>query len=333
MLNTVIDYKILNHFIHNQPKQTTIENLDTLYENEYWNAFLKFIKEQSNIVITNITDLQFFFFKSLTTGRKDTTIRIEEKFIKPHKYKFPKNTHPHSVFFLKEDSEVAQKKYRKQNGFLFGFMDDYPNVWKFLALLQKREVIPVRMNENKRLKEWPEISEYITPFTDMIIADNYMFDKDLMEHNLIKIIKIYSQKTPIRFNLLLLSYADEKKTTNNHYKEIKDFIITRIKELNINCNLSIVYATRSIKEHDRGIFTNYLRIKSGDSFNYFKKNGDYATKGTDIDFHTLAKPDKFTASQAALYNISEIIKNIEKHREKDLRLQGDLKNRLLLNRR
>ena len=113
------------------------------------------------------------------------------------------------------------------------------------------------------------------------------------------------------------------------YGNIAQKVKEKLKELKVNCNLSVVMAPQAIKEHDRGIFTNYLRIKSGDSFIYFDKNGKYKTKGTDIDFHSLTSADKFNASEAALKNLAHILSEIQFRPDANKRLFGDMKNNLL----
>ncbi len=62
---------------------------------------------------------------------------------------------------------------------------------------------------------------------------------------------------------------------------------------------------------------------------YFNKNGDFITRGTDIDFHSLAFWDNVNASDAALHNIKDIIENLSNSLVKEKRLIGKLKNRLL----
>jgi len=324
MLHTVIDYNLFDHFTRHQPAQIPV---GTAEENEYWHSFWKFLKEQSHVTLTNYQNQENIFLNVLTTGRKGTKFLPQEKFSKPHKYKFPKGQNPRSVFFLNEPEAAGQQKYRKQNGFLFGFPDDYPETWKKLSLLGKADVLPVRKDEEKRFSKWDQLSEYITPFTDLIMVDNYMFDESLWDYNLFEILRLFSQKTPVKFNLLLVSFADNKKLIG--YANLGEKVKEKLKEMGISCNFSLVLAPQTLKEHDRGIFTNYLRIKSGDSFVYFDKTGKYLTKGTDIDFHTLASPNKFNASEAALRNVARILTELKTHPEREKRLFGDLKNGLL----
>jgi len=324
MLNIIIDYTIFDCFVKNQPAQIP---LGTVGENETWNTFWKFLKQDSDVVLTNYKNQPNIFLNNLTTGRKGSKIRIENSFKKPHKCKFPKNQNIQTVFFLNEESNLEKEKYRKNNNFIFGFVDDYREQWQKLSLYDKHKVLPVRENANIRFSSWDQLSEFILPFSDMIIIDNYMFDESVWAHNLFKIIEEFAKRSCMKFNLLLISFVNSKNL--NAWAGINDKISNQLTDLGIECNLSIVLTNESIKEHDRGIFTNYLRIKSGDSFVYFDKNGKFLTKGTDIDFHSLSIRDNFNASSAALSNISTIIRKLKKHHDCDKRLFGDLKNGLL----
>lgn len=323
MLNTILDYTIFDHFTKNQPAKIPSGSEE---ENEYWNSFWKYLKQGTDLVITNFNDEQNIFLNQLTTGRKETKINTEFRFKKPHKCKFPKEQNIRTVFFLNEPLENDRIKYRINNGFLFGFQEDYHDAWKSLYFFGKYKVLPVRKSAKINFKSWAQLSDYILPFTDMIVVDNYMFDESLWDHNLFRIIKEFSKKTNVKFNLLLVSFA--KRDQLSSYKDIHQVIKKKLLENQVQCNLSIILAREFFKEHDRGIFTNYLRIKSGDSFVYFDKNGDFITKGTDIDFHSLAEPDKFNAAKAALFHIAEIVEKLKTHPEKDKRLFGDLKNNL-----
>lgn len=329
MLNTIIDFEIFDEFTNNQPQPIPLGSLE---ENNFWLSFWEYLKSGSNVIINNYRGQQNIFLNNLTRGREGTSVKLDSVFKKPHKCTFPKNYDIRTVFFLDEPVEVEKSKYRKNNGFVFGFKDDYSQIWKNLALLEKPEVLPVRKEAKFNFKSWSQLSDYILPFTDLIIVDNYMFDESVWEYNLLKIIEECSKKTPRRFNLLLMSFIHSKYPPN--INELYNKLIAKFRDKDIICDLSIALATETIKEHDRGIFTNYLRIKSGDSFNYFDKDDKFFTKGTDIDFHTLVQSDKFNSSEEALSNISKIIiklKDIDgRNRLNDRkRLKGKFTNKLL----
>ena len=324
MLKTILDYSIFEHFTKSQPAQVPI---GSAADNAYWINFWSYLKSNTDLTITHYHDQENIFLNVLTTGRKGSKLSLSANYKKPHKNQFPKDTDVQTVFFLNEPDEKEQEKYRRKNGFLFGFLNVYKEAWEKLSLIDKPKVLPVRKNIKNNFNSWGQLSEYILPYTDLIIIDNYMLDESLWDVNLFKIIGKFSEKATVKFNLLLVSFAKSAIA----YQGIHEKIQAKLKLHNISCNLSIALAKRSFKEHDRGIFTNYLRIKSGDSFVYFDKNGKFLTSGTDIDFHSLSEQDKFNASEAALTNIKKIIQHLETDKEKDLRLFGNLKNGLLEN--
>jgi len=324
MLNTTLHYKIFKDFTRNPPQQVPLGSSE---ENKAYLSFWEYLESGSNINLIGNPGKNDILLTKLVTGRKGTSINLHSSFKKPHKCIFPKKQDIQTVFFLDEKLESEKNKYRSKNGYLFGFIDDYKQVWKDLALIEKPEVLPVRKDTEVNFSSWSKLSEYILPYTDLIIVDNYMFEDSISVYNLIRIIEEFSKKTPVKFNLLLISFKHDKQLFN-----IKDYYSNISKLLNdkeIKCDLSIVLANQSIKEHDRGIFNNYLRIKSGDSFTFFDKNEKFLTKGTDIDFHSMVKRDKFNASNAALKNINRIVNILRDPIYKEKRLIGNLDNGLL----
>jgi len=326
MLKTIIDFGIFEDFTSNQPKPVPIGTEEDI---KTWNTFWEFLKSGSDVTITNYKNQENIFLNNLTTGRKGTKCKIEEKFNRPNKFIFPKNQDIKSVFLIDEPTGQGKISYRRKNGYVFGFKEDYTEVWKDLSLLEKPKILPVRKNAKIKLSSWNQLSDYILPFTDMIIVDNYMFDETVWDFNLLRIIEEFAKKTPVKFNLLLLSYFNENTLTKSYVSTLHKKIEAKLIEREIKCNLSIALANYNIKEHDRGIFTNYLRVKSGDSFVYFDKNGKMITKGTEIDFQPLVEVDKINASDAALADIHKLIDKLNSPLLKEKRLAGDLKNRLI----
>ena len=327
MLETIIDYTIFDEFTKKQPKPLPLGNEE---ENQIWNSFWSFLKCGTDVNITNYDGQQNIFLNLLTSGRKGTTCKLQEKFNKPHKFRFPKNQNINSIFFLKEESSNGKEKYRKNNGFVFGFNDDFLDVWKEISLINRPKVLPVRKRAGLRFSSWKQLKDYALPFTDMIIVDNYMLDESVWDFNLFEIIKHLAANNSVAFNLLLLSFIKEKNLPEKRVRDLHEKISQKLSELNIRCNLSIALATQEIKEHDRGVFTNYIRIKSGDSFVYFNRNGHTITHGTDIDFHPLVENDKFNAYEAALKDISRIIKVLKDNPTYSrTRIAGNMKNMLI----
>ncbi|RLD84398.1 MAG: hypothetical protein DRJ10_01280 [Bacteroidetes bacterium] len=324
MLNTVLDYELFEDFFQNQPKPIP---LGTEEENKHWYSLWDFLKSKSDVTITNYKNQKNLFLTSLTTGRKGTRCNLSSHFRKPQENKFLV-TNPYSVYFLNEPSMVSKNNYKDKNGLLLGFKEDYFEKWLELGVVNKDKIIPVRKNKNCKFKSWSDLDEYILPFTDMVFVDNYIFDFRVIEDNLIEIIKRFDNRNPVPFNLLFFSFIG-----NEGYELDIDLLEEKLIVLflnnNIKCNLSIVLAPFWLKEHDRNIFTNYLRINSQDSFNYFKNDGTVRTKGTEIKFDSMAEPVNFNAAKVVLSSIKSKIKSIKGYPNNGKYLKGDLKNRLL----
>lgn len=165
------------------------------------------------------------------------------------------------------------------------------------------------------------------PFTDVIISDSFILsDVSLIQSNLFSIWEKLDSLTPIKYNILIVTHeGNPKMDIKKEFDKINEF---RIKK-NLKGNLSLVFTSFVDKEHDRNIFMNYIRVKSGDSFNYFNSKQNIITKGTEIDIYPCADPQKEKATMGILKRVTDIIKNSSE--EKRLSSYGGkIFNRLLV---
>lgn len=327
-MNTIIHGNILSSFIASQPERIP---LGTEYDNARWNSFWEFIKSKTNVMLfqTNqMSDLDKVMLTQLSTGRGDTKIQYSDKPFSCHKNKIKCNE-PLSIYCLEEASEVNKNKYRNKNGYLFAFKDDLLSTWEQLSLLPLKLKYSVRKsNEYKQQSflSWSKLSDYITPFTDVVLVDNYILnDPSLIPSNLEKIMLELDKATPVKYRFSIFTFEGGRDKLDgqaafNNLMEIKQ-------RLQLKCDLELIIASRAVKEHDRGIFTNYLTIRSGDSFNYFDSNGNIITHGTDITFGSMANIDERDVAMATLAEVATKIDEI-KERNKDL-VFGSCKNLLL----
>ena len=328
-METFIDGIILSDFFENRPQRTPIGNE---YDNERWDSFWKFLKSETDLQINNpnkLSNNHKLFYSSLTTGRGETKISTTEKaFDSVYKNKI-KSKSPFSFFCINEDNEQQQKKYNSKNGYLIGFLKDYISKWERLKLLQLSKVLPVRKNiEGALFSKWEILGEYLTPFTDAVLVDNYIFsDESLILSNFEQILIQLDCATPVKYNLTIVTFEGNKIKLNGPllFKQLHDIKIKN----QLKCDIGLVLATRKVKEHDRGIFTNYLRIMTGDTFNYFNSRNAIIT-GTDISFHSLANPDNMHAARAALSSVKNNSINHIVQNFKDTHVFGNLKNQLLI---
>lgn len=169
----------------------------------------------------------------------------------------------------------------------------------------------------------------MSKFTDVVIVDNYIFSSDeLILSNFEKILIELSKATPVRFNLTIYTFEGFDKYKIDGRSLIRQ-INSIVEENKINCNIQLIIADNRVKEHDRGIFTNYLRIKSGDSFNYFDLHGEVITKGTDIDFVSLTEPNARHAAKNVLEKLNQNIKQLKSVNRLIPNIYGECDNLLL----
>ena len=96
-------------------------------------------------------------------------------------------------------------------------------------------------------------------------------------------------------------------------------------DVSVFCYASDVHIPNFEGLHDRGIYTNYFRISSGDSFNYFKNRRNDINNTTEIRFDfVFGKNNSFI-----LKDLRDIKTYILKTGENDKRFVGNTDNPLL----
>ncbi len=162
---------------------------------------------------------------------------------------------------------------------------------------------------------WNKIEQYCLPFSTILVVDRYMFQGSEVGGNigffdynigtiLSKLFEIKQGKARLIFVYQINTFV---KIENRSYVEEPDFeklkqkIKGAVKKINKNVASPeiILIGVPKVKkdkfekqiedEHDRHIITNYLRLKSGDSFVYFNSNGVKITKSNELDIYSLGK--------------------------------------------
>jgi len=334
MLKTNIDYSVLLDFFNIEPK--SLKDGGSIEENEWYFKIFSFLKSKTDLQIGGYDSNSEFsnLINILTSGREDSKLYPIQTNSVLSKVPIIENN-LHSLYFSElYDSFIGE--IEKKCGLLIGNRDNYKRLFNDLICWGKRDKITVRKNSVETLKNWEEIKPYILPFTDVILYDNFILrDNNTIDENLLKIIEILSEKANVQFNLIIIyeveTFLDNNKKKQNypklkvHEKKITDFLKTK----KINCSLGLIETDNKFKEHDRGIFMNYMRIYSGDSFNYFNIDGKIITKGTDIQFQYYSNPNNFNIAREALKNIKNIVTEFSKKLIPSY--IGKIENRLLNN--
>lgn len=330
-METVIDGNILADFFRSQPRQVPF---GTEEDNNTWNSFWNFLKSKTDLDVRNFdsTDsLQEAFFKGLTTGRGDSKISLDNNNPIYNNECFLARR-PTTLYCLNEEDENNKKALDDNNGYAVAFQDNYMHQWERLSLLKHNKTLSVREDayiKSSTLKSWDELEKYLTKFTDVVIVDNYIFSSDeLIPSNFEKILIELSKATPVKFNLTIYTFEGRRESRLNG-KMLMRKLNSIVEANNINCNIQLALAFNKVKEHDRGIFTNYLRIKSGDSFNYFNSKGEVITSGTDIDFHSMTDPNLRAAAKNVLHDLNNKLNSMINAKVLVPYVYGECENMLL----
>jgi hypothetical protein len=175
---------------------------------------------------------------------------------------------------------------------------------------------------------WNDLQKYTSAVSDIIFIDQYILsDTAAIENNFIPFLKILTTKSKCKLNIVLYVNYDN---INISYNEISSKTRTAVESITgVKPNFTIVKVRdkrglESYSEHDRTVITNYTRIYSGDSFNYFKSNGSKITKGREIQFSSFGDNENHSL---ALDLIKDIQSNINKLPKEQI--EGDQKSNYL----
>lgn len=119
---------------------------------------------------------------------------------------------------------------------------------------------------------WQLLKEINLPINAAIIADNFILDKtESYKFNIQMIIKnlLPDRLENIDFDLAIIT----KKDLINP-KDKLDLIDNYIEELNLSYKVNLtIYCTPADEPHDRDIITNYFKLHSGHSLDFFNNKG------------------------------------------------------------
>ena len=148
--------------------------------------------------------------------------------------------------------------------------------------------ITLKVDKNYSINEfkgWSFLNEISLPINAAIIADNFIMDKpETYEFNIFSIIeKILPEELDnIDFDLAIITKRD-LVNPRGKWGKLNTFIKEIRKKYVVNLS---IFCTPSDEPHDRDIITNYFRVHSGHSLDYYNKNNRIA-KDTTIQFSGL----------------------------------------------
>lgn len=284
------------------------ENIESLIENrghKLYNDCIKTIQNHLDVYfnfskkeIKSNEDL-LSWFQLLTDGAGTGTQKFLDEYVFPVRpikdqchidFSYNKLT----AIYLISDENIHNLK--NSGALLVGGPGEEIDVFNKLFLLQNdydfHKEIEIGGNE---LRKWTDLGKYSLPLTDIIFLDSFILaDPSLIESNLIEYLKILCSNSFNTINIVL--YVNGGKISID-YDKCRQLVINAIKSVTgYSPNFTLVKYTEqrdmsSLGEHDRTLLTNYYRVKSGDTYNYFLSNGEKCTKGREVSYLSLAKRD------------------------------------------
>lgn len=179
-----------------------------------------------------------------------------------------------------------------------GEIDILSNLWFPKKQYQK--------NIFRQLTTWQDLSNYLSPCTDIIIVDQFLFsDATLLESNIYTLVGClcsfahHSKINIVIFTLKETYNKETKLTIIPNWKKILEEISDKIQsKVGTSPNIVIVTASKeNLQEHDRSLFTNYKFYSSGDTMNYFDSAGRKITKGRNFNVYSLVDDGNWDDAQ------------------------------------
>lgn len=309
-----------------------IENLKSFInqpKNDLFNDSLKLIKKQLDLTF-NFEKEEFKKSDELMNFLKILSDGVGDKIIKYNKDKFPvrnikSNSHKDfsneellSAYFI-DDTTID--KLKNKHELLIASVGEEMELFKMLFLHNNDYKFEKKFRIGTEFTSWNDFNQFYCPYIDLIIVDNFILgDRSLIETNLKGIIK-NTLKDGIRkkINIVIFLKPDTGSIT---FAELSSEIKHLVEEKYTDSpNVTIV---QHHTEHDRTILKNFVRVYSGDSFNYFLSSGTKTTKGKEVHFVSIADSENYKLYLRMLSDLQNTI-NISESKN----IIGDKESRFL----
>lgn len=317
------------------------ENLLSLIEShshEMYQDCVKLIKKQLNTYfsfskneIAENETLTHWFSQNLTQGlSKETKQLFDSTFSSA-----PLNANSYKSFDEQQLSSIYLKKETEERTFQNGALL-VGRIGEEISILTKVFFKPDDYIFEKKwriggddFKRWSDLAGLSLPMTDIIVVDQFVSnDENLIEYNIIEFLKTLCAKPKLKLNIVF--YTNRSETIQ--YNKLSPLVRAAVRSVTgFTPNFTLVTylkqrGLKSLEEHDRTIVTNYKRIESGDSFNYFDSNGNIITTGREIHYSSLASSENFHLSRLLLKDLQNAIDFLK---QQGHGIEGDKKSRFL----
>lgn len=298
-------------------KENLLSLINSKTENLY-NDCIKTLKKQLNVFFNFPKDelkqddklMSWFTDFSQGVGENNSFVFGNNFPLRPLKSNFYKtfNLHQLSSIYLINDEKADLLK--NSGTILIGKPGEEISILNNLFINQNDYLFDKKWKIGSlNFQKWSDLHKYSLPVTDIIIVDPYVCsDQNLIQFNLLPFLSSITHKVKAKINIII--YTDKDACLSYDYlSPIIRKTISNITGANPNFTLIKYTDKRGIPskaEHDRTIFSNYLRIYSGDTINYFNSQGKI-TKGREIHYVSLARDENY---QLAFELINDLQSNI-----------------------
>ena len=320
-MDLYIDKENVLSLIKNQDNRLYSDSLKTMQKQ--LNVNFNFTKE--TIASDEFLMAWFKFFTS-GIGKNNKQSFSSEKFpVRPLRSNTSNtfDTKQLSSIYLLDDSDIT--KLINAGSILIGAVGDEFRIFNQLFLLQDDYLFEreLRIGEAE-FSCWEDLEKFATPLTDIIIIDPYILKNgeiniNTIDINIIHWLGIICSKSNTKIKIVVVLNPNEM---SYNIADIRIKITNRI--IGVIGKKPQVTFIKTVKEHDRSIITNYIRI-TGNTFTYWNDAGVKITKGKEISVKSFAKIEFQGNALKAL----EDVQNIIEFALKNDGVEGDKKSNFL----
>jgi hypothetical protein len=291
--------------------EVNLESFISQKSNPLFDDSLKLLKKQ--------LDLRFNFSKDklkensnltplipiLTSGLGNTQITFNNDFpSRPLKSNSANDFDPNQLSAIYWVSDNDCNKLIDSGSVILGELGQEINIINQLFFLQEDYLFEKKWRINgSGFTNWTDIQDYSLPLTDIIIVDNYILSsREIFATNLLNYLSVLMAKCQCKANVVIYVHPDR---IDGDETEILKGIKKCIKDSTGKKGSTTLIKTR--KEHDRTILTNYKRIYSGDTFNFWDSAGTKITKGKEIIYSSNARSDNHKLFKDMIKDLQDII--------------------------
>lgn len=249
---------------------------------------------------------------------------------------------PHTAFLLEQPAELVRQHQLAGELMVYTLGEESRFFTTIFLGSQHRETHRGLSIGKEGFRQWNDLSRYITPLTDLILVDPYIgSSRELLASNLLSIVRLFRTGKRGRTNIILLT-DKSKLAAGVTLESLQQSIKAEIASIQ-GCAAQVTVVgwqgdtkqnrqqhpeIEKFEEHDRTLITNYVRWKTGDTFNYFDSQNKRITRGRSLDmFSMLAKRDYLAEAQDLLNDINNYLLRCQTSNPSNI--VGDRSSRLL----